>query len=133
MRPDEQISIAVTEGIRIVVRARYVPEQSLPAAARYVFSYTVRIRNEGPQAAQLVSRQWLITDSVGRVQDIRGAGVVGEQPLLRAGKEFEYTSSAVIETSRGVMHGSYEMTRPSGRSFHAQIAPFVLALPYSIN
>jgi ApaG protein len=133
MPAEEQISIAVTEGIRIVVRARYVPDQSVPAAGRYVFSYTVRIRNEGPQAAQLKSRHWLITDSVGRVQDVRGAGVVGEQPLLRAGKEFEYTSSAVIETARGVMRGSYEMSRPNGCSFNAEIAPFTLALPYSIN
>jgi ApaG protein len=133
MPPEEQTSIAVTEGIRIVVRARYLPEQSRPAIARYVFSYTVRIRNEGPQAAQLKNRHWIITDSIGRVQEVRGPGVVGEQPLLRAGKEFEYTSSAVIETSRGSMRGSYEMSRPNGRTFNAEIAPFALALPHSLN
>jgi ApaG protein len=133
MSHEEHISTAVTEGIRVVVRARYLPTQSNPAAGRYQFSYTVRIRNEGPQVAQLRSRHWIITDALGHVQEVRGPGVVGEQPVLRPGTEFEYTSSATLETRGGEMRGSYEMQRPTGRTFNAVIAPFALALPYSLN
>jgi ApaG protein len=126
-------STAITEGIRIIVRSHYVPELSLPAAKRFVFGYTVRIGNEGAQAAKLDSRHWLITDARGRVAEVRGPGVVGEQPHLRPGGHFEYTSSCVLETARGEMRGSYRMVRANGRTFEAAIAPFLLAMPHSLN
>jgi ApaG protein len=128
-----QVSTAVTHGIRIVVISRYLPERSLPAAKRYVFSYTVRIINEGAQVAQLRSRHWLITDSTGKVEEVRGPGVIGEQPLLDPGDQFEYTSNAMLTTPRGEMRGSYEMVCPNGRTFDAAIAPFLLAPPHSLN
>jgi ApaG protein len=127
------ISSTVTEGIRIVVRSSYLAEQSTPAAGRYAFSYEVRIWNEGRQAAQLRARHWTITDSSGKVQEVCGAGVVGEEPLLRPGAHFQYTSRATLETPRGEMRGSYLMQRPNGRVFDALIAPFALAQPHSLN
>ena len=128
-----QISTAVTDGIRIIVRSRYRAEQSFPAAGRYAFSYEVRIRNEGLLPARLVARHWIITDSTGKEQEVRGPGVVGEQPLLRPGEHFDYTSGAVLETASGQMRGSYQMQRPNGSVFDALIAPFLLAQPYALN
>jgi ApaG protein len=133
MAQEDQTSVAVTAGIRITVTSHYQPDRSLPLAGHYVFSYTVRIRNEGPQAAQLRHRHWIITDVSGRTEEVQGAGVVGEQPVLGPGAEFEYTSSAVLKTPRGSMRGAYLMQRPGGRTFRAEIAPFALALPYSLN
>jgi ApaG protein len=126
-------STAITEGIRIQVRSAYVPEQSVPAAKRYVFAYTVRITNEGTEPAQLKTRHWIITDGNGKVEEVRGPGVVGQTPSLRPGDQFEYTSGCVLPTPRGEMRGSYQMIRPDGRGFDATIAPFLLALPYSLN
>jgi ApaG protein len=126
-------STAVTDGIRVVVRSSYVAEQSLPMARRYVFAYTVRIANEGGEPAQLRTRHWIITDSEGKVEEVRGPGVVGQEPLLRPGEQFEYTSGCVLQTPRGEMRGSYQMQRPNGRMFDAVIAPFLLALPHSLN
>ena len=126
-------STAVTEGIRIVVRSAYVADQSLPSAKRYVFAYTVRIFNEGTEAAQLRSRHWIITDGEGKVEEVKGPGVVGQQPFLEPGQQFEYTSGCVLQTPRGDMRGSYQMHRASGGVFDAQIAPFALALPHSLN
>jgi ApaG protein len=131
--PATETSWAVTEGIRVTVRSSYVADQSLPAARRYVFAYTVRIANEGPEPAQLRSRHWIITDSAGKVEEVRGPGVVGKQPLLRPGEHFDYTSGCVLETPRGEMRGSYQMQRPDGGAFDATIAPFLLALPHSLN
>lgn len=133
MSQEEHQSTAVTDGIRISVRSRYLPEQSTPAAGRYAFAYTVRIRNEGPQSARLRARHWIITDGAGDTREVQGPGVVGEQPLLRPGEEFEYTSGAVLQTPRGTMRGTYDMERPNGSAFDAVIAPFVLSLPYSLN
>ena len=129
------ISSAVTEGIRVTVSATYVPEQSRPAAAkRYVFAYTVKILNEGAQAAQLRTRHWVITDGNGKIEEVRGPGVVGQQPYLKPGEAFEYTSGCVLQTSRGEMRGTYQMHRPDGfLGFDATIAPFALVLPYSLN
>jgi ApaG protein len=127
------ISSAVTEGIRVTVSASYVAEQSAPAAKRYVFAYTVKILNEGAQPAQLRTRHWIITDGNGKVEEVRGPGVVGQQPYLKPGEEFEYTSGCVLQTSRGEMRGTYQMHRPDGSGFDARIAPFALALPYSLN
>ncbi len=127
------MSSAVTEGIRVSVKATYVAEQSAPRARRYVFAYTVKIENEGGAPAQLKSRHWVITDGSGKVEEVRGPGVIGQQPTLRPGEHFEYTSGCVLATPRGEMRGTYQMHRPDGSSFDATIAPFELLLPYSLN
>jgi ApaG protein len=128
-----QTSTAVTEGIRVVVKSSYVADRSMPAARRYVFSYTVRIANEGTEEAQLRTRHWVITDGEGNVEEVRGPGVVGQEPRLKPGEHFEYTSGCVLKTPRGQMRGEYQMHRSSGGVFDAVIAPFLLALPYSLN
>lgn len=127
------MSNALTQGIRVTVSSNYIPAQSAPKARRYVFAYTVRIANEGTEAAQLKSRHWIITDGNGKVEQVKGPGVVGEQPMLRPGEHFEYTSGCVLETPRGSMEGTYQMVRGDGTEFDAQIAPFALCLPYSLN
>jgi ApaG protein len=127
------VSEAVTQGIRVVVRSVYVPEQSLPLSHRYVFSYTVRISNEGKRPAQLINRHWIITHGSGRVEEVRGPGVVGAQPRLEPGQHFEYTSGCVLSTPHGTMHGTYEMRRDDGASFLATISPFSLSMPYTLN
>jgi len=127
-------SEAVTRGIRVQVRARYVEEQSDPARRRWFFAYTVRISNESNTEVQLISRHWIITNANGEVQEVRGPGVVGQQPVLSPGEGFEYTSFCPLETPFGTMHGTYQMvvTR-GGEEFDVEIAPFVLGEPYSIN
>jgi ApaG protein len=127
------VSNAITNGIRVTVSSNYIPAQSAPKAHRYVFAYTVRIANEGTEAAQLKSRHWIITDGNGKIEQVRGPGVVGEQPMLRPGEHFEYTSGCVLETPRGSMEGTYQMVRSDGSEFDAAIAPFALMLPYSLN
>ena len=127
------MSNAITNGIRVTVSSNYIPTQSAPKARRYVFAYTVRIANEGTEAAQLKSRHWIITDGNGKIEQVKGPGVVGEQPMLRPGEHFEYTSGCVLETPRGSMEGSYQMLRSDGTEFDATIAPFALMLPYSLN
>jgi len=127
------VSNAITNGIRVTVKAVYVPAQSLPAEKRYVFAYTVRIANEGTEPAQLRSRHWIITDGAGKVEEVRGPGVVGQQPFLAPGEHFEYTSGCVLETPRGSMRGTYQMHRPNGTVFDAEIAEFALAMPHSLN
>jgi len=127
------VSTATTQGIKVTVSTAYVSAQSSPAAHRYVFAYTVRIANEGTETAQLNSRHWIITDGNGKVEEVRGPGVVGQRPVLRPGEHFEYTSGCVLETPRGTMHGTYQMRCEDGRNFDAVIAPFALALPYSLN
>lgn len=127
------MSNAITNGIRVTVSSNYIPAQSAPKAHRYVFAYTVRIANEGTEAAQLKSRHWIITDGNGKIEQVRGPGVVGEQPMLRPGEHFEYTSGCVLETPRGSMEGTYQMVRSDGSEFDAAIAPFALMLPYSLN
>ena len=126
-------STIVTEGIRVSVTSSYVPEQSAPSSKRYVFAYTVKIVNEGTEPAQLRTRHWVITDGNGKIEEVRGPGVVGQQPFLRPGENFEYTSGCVLQTSRGEMRGTYQMHRADGREFDAEIAPFVLALPFTLN
>lgn len=127
------MSNVVTRGIRVSVKSQYLQERSSPASGQYAFAYTVRIANEGSETAQLRSRHWIITDGDGKVQEVRGDGVVGAQPVLRPGQQFEYTSWCVLPTPHGSMHGSYQMVRENGDLFDAQIAPFPLALPYSLN
>ncbi len=123
------MSRAVTNGVRVTVSTQYLPHRSHPEESRYVFAYTVVIANEGKETLQLRTRHWIITDGRGRVEDVRGDGVVGEQPVLEPGDEFEYTSGCILETARGTMHGSYQMHRGDGSQFDAEIAPFVLATP----
>lgn len=127
------MSVAVTEGIRVSVTSEYVAAQSVPRSKRYVFAYTVKIENEGTSVAQLRTRHWVITDGNGKVEEVRGPGVVGQQPTLKPGEHFEYTSGCVLETPRGTMRGSYQMRRGDGSEFDAVIAPFDLLLPYSLN
>ena len=115
--------------IRIQVRTDYVDEQSEPDSGRYVFAYTITISNSGNVAAKLLSRHWIITDANGKVQEVSGDGVVGEQPHLQPGEEFRYSSGAVLETPVGSMQGLYRMRADDGVSFDAPIAPFTLAVP----
>lgn len=115
--------------IKVGVTTQYVAEQSDPAINRHVFSYTIEIRNTGNVSAQLISRHWLITDAEGQIQEVRGLGVVGHQPLLAPGQSFEYTSGCQLATPVGTMKGSYQMTAEDGTQFEAAIAEFVLSMP----
>jgi ApaG protein len=115
--------------IQIEAISRYLESQSAPDAGRYVFSYTITILNTGDVPAKLLSRHWVITDSDGKVQEVRGDGVVGEQPHLVPGQSFRYTSAAMIETPLGTMRGEYQMISDDGEHFDAEISPFVLATP----
>ena len=119
--------------ITVAVKTVYLPEQSDPARSTYVFAYTITITNTGEVAAQLISRHWIITDADSQVQEVKGLGVVGQQPLLQPGESFEYTSGTSLATAVGTMRGTYQMVRDNGESFDAEIAPFALALPYSLN
>ena len=123
----------IAHAIDIAVATRFLDEQSSPDADRYVFAYTIRIHNGGEVPARLLSRHWVITDANGKVQEVRGAGVVGEQPWLRPGEDFEYTSGAVLETALGTMHGSYQMVADDGTEFDAPIAPFTLSVPRTLH
>lgn len=119
--------------IDIQVAASYVETQSDPAANRFVFAYTVKIENLGAVAAQLLSRHWIITDGNNRVQEVRGDGVVGEQPFLEPGGSFQYTSGAMLDTAVGTMTGSYQMRAEDGTSFEAEIPIFTLSVPRSLH
>ena len=119
--------------IQIGVETAYTPEQSEPARKRYAFAYTITISNRGAVPARLLSRHWVITDATGKVQEVRGEGVVGEQPYLEPGESFRYTSGAVLETPLGTMQGSYQMVRDDGSNFDAPIAPFRLAMPHVLH
>jgi ApaG protein len=115
--------------IEVSAATQYLDDQSDEAAGRYVFAYTITLRNTGSVAAQLISRHWIITDSQGLVQEVRGLGVVGAQPLLQPGESFEYTSGASIATSVGTMKGSYQMVATDGTRFEAPIPEFTLSVP----
>lgn len=119
----------MTNNIQISVDTQFVEEQSEPAIGRYVFAYTITIANQGTLPARLISRHWIITDANGKVQEVRGEGVVGEQPHLNPGETFRYSSGAVLETPVGSMQGSYQMKADDGNSFKAPIMPFTLAVP----
>ena len=127
------MSSAVTKGIVVTVRSEYIPERSSLSGRQFAFAYTVRIENQGDAAAQLKSRHWIITDAFGAVQEVRGEGVIGAQPVLRPGEEFEYTSWCIIATPGGSMRGTYQMVTQDGDRFDAEIAPFRLALPQLLN
>jgi ApaG protein len=115
--------------IRVEVETSYLEEQSEPRERRFVFSYTITIRNEGEVPAKLMTRHWVITDADGHVREVRGDGVVGEQPYLLPGQGFRYSSGAVLETPVGSMHGSYQMVGDDGARFDAPIPAFRLAIP----
>ncbi len=121
--------MALTDGIRVRVQSQYLPDQSSPRDDRFVFAYTITISNEGGQTAQLRTRHWIITDARGVVEEVRGDGVVGEQPTLKPGQSFQYTSGCVLTTPIGTMQGSYRFWRDDGTYFDAQIATFSLASP----
>jgi ApaG protein len=120
---------SVRHRISIDVETTYLDDQSEPREQRYVFAYTITIRNEGEVPAKLLTRHWIITDANGRVQEVRGDGVVGEQPYLKPGQGFRYSSGAVLETPVGTMQGSYQMIADDGAQFDAPIAAFRLAMP----
>ncbi len=116
-------------GIVIETQVKYLPEQSDEAADRFVFSYTISITNIGTSAARLISRHWVITDAYNHVQEVRGQGVVGEQPMLQPSQSFEYSSGTVLATQVGTMRGSYQMRGEDGSEFDVEIPEFVLSVP----
>lgn len=119
--------------IEVEVRTEFLEDQSDPDAGRHVFAYTITIENTGSIAAQLISRHWIITDAEGEIQEVRGLGVVGNQPLLQPGQTFEYTSGCSLATPVGTMKGSYQLTAEDGAQFEAQIPEFVLAMPRTLH
>jgi ApaG protein len=125
----EPTSVAVTDGIRVRVQSQYLADQSSPRDDRYVFAYTITISNEGARTCQLRTRHWIITDARGVVEEVRGDGVVGEQPRLSPGQSFQYTSGCVLTTPVGTMHGTYRFWYEDGSFFDATIAAFSLASP----
>jgi ApaG protein len=127
------VSSALTDGIRVTVKSAFRPERSDPSKGRWLFAYTVRVANEGDAPAQLVSRHWIITDAGGAREEVVGEGVVGRQPHLAPGEEFEYTSFCVLRTPHGSMRGTYRMVRADGSTFDARIAPFALVVPGTAN
>lgn len=126
-------SEAVTAGVRVRVSARYSPARSQPLRNLWLFLYTIEISNESPDTVQLVSRHWVITDAENRVEEVRGPGVVGQQPRLAPGESFEYTSSCPLQTPFGTMGGAYQMVTGDGRRFDVEIATFTLSEPYTIH
>lgn len=115
--------------IRVSVKTEYLPSESDTDTNRFVFAYTITVENHGEVAAKLLSRHWIITDAENRVQEVKGKGVIGEQPHLKHGESFQYTSGTMIETPVGSMQGSYQMQADDGHTFNAVITPFTLAVP----
>jgi ApaG protein len=127
------MSDAVTNGVRVEVLSRHSTENSHPMRGEWIFEYTVRITNQGSETVQLVSRHWVITDGMDHVEEVRGLGVVGKQPLLAPGESFKYSSWCTLKTPIGVMTGTYQMVGPDGKRFDIEIAPFALRARYSVN
>ena len=123
----------LNRAIKIEVNARYLQEQSDPAAERYAFAYSVEITNQGTETVKLLNRYWRITDDNNKVEEVRGEGVIGHQPVIHPGQTFHYTSGAIIETEFGTMQGSYEMLASNGETFEATIPPFLLSLPDTVH
>lgn len=120
-------SEALTRGIRVAVVAEYAPDRSQPARQQWFFLYTITISNEGKDTVQLISRHWVITDAKGRVEEVKGPGVIGKQPVLAPGESFTYTSGCPLETQFGLMEGTYQMVSKTGDAFDARVAPFSLS------
>lgn len=119
--------------IRVETQSQYIEEQSDPEIDRYVFSYTITIRNKGSLPARLLTRHWIITDADGKEQEVMGEGVVGEQPYIKPGDEYQYTSGTMMETPVGSMRGTYQMVDDDGELFDAEIPTFTLSEPYSLH
>ena len=126
-------SEAITNNVRVEVESQFAPDRSQPFENAWFFIYTVRITNEGNDRVQLLSRHWIITDATGHVEEVRGPGVIGEQPVLQPGESFQYTSSCELNTSTGVMLGTYQMVSEEGDHFDVEIAPFALHEPYTVH
>ena len=126
-------SEAVTRKIRVQVRSEFSPERSRPADEHWFFLYTITITNEGADTVQLMSRHWVITDANSKVEEVKGPGVVGEQPVLGPGESFTYTSGCPLGTPFGVMEGTYQMVGRDGGEFDVRIAPFTLSEPYTVH
>ena len=126
-------SEAVTRHVRVQVRGQYAPERSSPASQQWFFLYTVTIANEGDDTVQLMTRHWIITDANNHVEEVKGPGVVGEQPVLQPGETFTYTSGCSLTTPFGMMEGTYQMVTSEGEQFDARIAPFTLSEPYTVH
>lgn len=126
-------SMAVTRNVRVQVRCEYAPTRSSPSARQWFFVYTITITNEGDEAVQLMTRHWVITDGDNHVEQVRGPGVVGQQPVLQPGQSFTYSSGCPLPTPFGMMEGTYQMVTTSGEEFDAQIAPFALTEPYMVH
>ena len=126
-------SEAVTNSVRVEVESHYSPEHSQPFQDKWMFQYTIRITNEGHETVQLVSRHWIITDASDHVDEVKGSGVVGEQPVLAPGESFEYSSWCPLQTATGVMRGTYQMVGESGDNFDIEIAPFALKARYTVH
>jgi ApaG protein len=127
------MSEAVTKNIRVEVLARYSPENSKPLQDEWVFQYTIRITNQGSETVQLLSRHWIITDAADHVEEVKGPGVIGEQPVLAPGESFKYSSWCPLKTPIGVMRGTYQMASPGGTQFDIEIAPFGLKAKYTVH
>jgi ApaG protein len=127
------LSDAITRGVRVEVLSQYSAENSHPMQGQWVFQYTVRITNQSSETVQLVSRHWIITDATGDTKEVKGPGVVGQQPLLAPGEAFKYSSWCPLETPIGTMRGTYQMLRENGGQFDAEIAPFALRAPFTVN
>jgi ApaG protein len=123
-------SEAITRNIRVRVQAQYDPSRSNPQLNQWFFLYTVTIANEGHETVQLMSRHWVITNGIGKIEEVRGAGVVGEQPVLEPGQSFEYTSGCPLTTPYGTMHGTYQMVNQEAEKFDIEIAAFTLTESY---
>jgi ApaG protein len=126
-------SEAVTRSVRVRVQSKYAPERSNPAAGHWFFLYTITIANEGEVTVQLMTRHWVITDGDSHVEEVRGPGVVGEQPVLQPGQSFTYTSGCPLPTPFGMMEGTYQMVTAEGEEFDARIAAFALSEPYTVH
>ena len=124
---------AVTRQIEVTVEPNFRPERSVIDKSQYFWAYTIVITNSGNETVQLRSRHWIITDATGRKEEVRGEGVVGEQPVLRPGESFQYTSGCPLKTSTGVMRGTYQMVTEDGDHFDVEIAPFALHEPYTVH
>lgn len=123
----------MTHDIRVSVKPAYIAQQSQPAEHRFVYAYTITIENEGDSAAQLIGRHWVIRDEAEKKQEIRGIGVVGEQPYLPPGQQFTYTSGVILDTQTGIMEGSYQMKADDGKLFDVTIPAFALVPPHAIH
>ncbi len=127
------VSEAVTNGVRVEVMSQHSLENSRPSQGEWVFQYTVRITNQRPDTVQLISRHWLITDAADHVEEVRGPGVVGAQPVLGPGESFKYSSWCPLKTPTGMMRGTYQMVGPGGDQFDIEIAPFALRARYTVH